>query len=152
MLLLSLCITACGEQTGADSKTEEAIAEDGVSAGNTAELEKAFEGNATELEKAFEGNAAEFENPLAAEDEALTEKAAEPAEENAGGGRSEQDDAITLYLSEEITYSDEIIPVQYVDDLSLLEEMKYTDSTYACRDGKLYYRRYHENSFEEAAM
>lgn len=108
MLLLSLCITACGEQTGADSKT--------------------------------------------AEDEALTEKAAEPAEENAGGGRSEQDDAITLYLSEEITYSDEIIPVQYVDDLSLLEEMKYTDSTYACRDGKLYYRRYHENSFEEAAM
>lgn len=74
MLLLSLCITACGEQTGADSKTEEAIAEDGVSAGNTAELEKAFEGNATELEKAFEGNAAEFENPLAAEDEALTER------------------------------------------------------------------------------
>ena len=51
MLLLSLCITACGEQTGADSKTEEAIAEDGVSAGNTAELERRLRGMQQSLKR-----------------------------------------------------------------------------------------------------
>jgi len=49
-------------------------------------------------------------------------------------------------------YCDEVIGVEYTDDLSLLEELDKTDHHYACRDGRVYYRRYHEDSFEEAAL
>lgn len=63
--------------------------------------------------------------------------------------QTENEELVTAYISEEIEYRDEVIPVQYVDDLSLLADMKYTDGTYACQDGRLYYRRYHEDSFEE---
>lgn len=66
--------------------------------------------------------------------------------------RSETDDVIMVYVSEGIEYSDEVIPVQYVDDLSLLDDMKDTNSTYVYQDGNVYYRRYHENSYEEAAL
>ena len=40
-------------------------------------------------------------------------------------------DIVTIYTTEEITYSDEEIPVQYTDDLSLLEQMGQTDCSYA---------------------
>lgn len=69
-----------------------------------------------------------------------------------GEGQPEENELVTAYLSEEIEYSDEVMPVQYVDDLSLLADMKYTDSTYVCQDDRIYYRRYHEDSFEEAAL
>ncbi len=66
--------------------------------------------------------------------------------------QTENEELVTAYISEEIEYRDEVIPVQYVDDLSLLADMKYTDGTYVCQDGRLYYRRYHEDSFEETAL
>ena len=66
--------------------------------------------------------------------------------------QTENEELVKAYISEEIEYRDEVIPVQYVDDLSLLADMKYTDGTYACQDGRLYYRRYHEDSFEETAL
>lgn len=62
------------------------------------------------------------------------------------------DNVVMAYITENIEYSDEVIPVQYVDDLSLLEDMKYADSTYVYQDGKVYYRRYHGDSYEEAAL
>ena len=54
--------------------------------------------------------------------------------------------------TEDIEYVNEVIPVQYTDDLSFLEDMKYTNSTYVYQDGKVYYRRYHEDSYEEEAL
>ncbi|MDE5866335.1 MAG: hypothetical protein K2H31_07035, partial [Lachnospiraceae bacterium] len=54
--------------------------------------------------------------------------------------------------TEDIEYVNEVIPVQYTDDLSFLEDMKYTNSTYVYQDGKVYYRRYHEDSYEEAVL
>lgn len=54
---------------------------------------------------------------------------------------------ITVYATEAPVYSDEVIPVQYTDDLSLLESTEYIDHNYAYRDGKVYYRQYHADSF-----
>lgn len=42
----------------------------------------------------------------------------------------------------------EVMETVYTDDLSLLEESDRMSRQYACRDGKVYYRRYHEDSFE----
>lgn len=51
----------------------------------------------------------------------------------------------------EIAYSDEEIHVSYTDDLSLLDQMGQTDFRYAARDGRVYYRQYHEDSFVNGA-
>lgn len=64
----------------------------------------------------------------------------------------ETDNVITAYLTEDVEYSDEALPVQYVDDLSLIEGMKDTNNIYAYQDGKVYYRRYHEDSYQETAL
>lgn len=61
-------------------------------------------------------------------------------------------DVITVYTTEEITYSDKEIPVQYSEDLTLLDHMGQADSSYAYRDGKVYYRQYHKDSFKEGAL
>lgn len=49
-------------------------------------------------------------------------------------------------------YCDEVISVEYTDELSLLEKLDQADHHYACRDGRVYYRRYHEDSFEGTAL
>lgn len=41
-------------------------------------------------------------------------------------------------------YSDEVIEAEYTDDLSLLKEMNQTNHSYACQDGKVYFRQYHK--------
>lgn len=62
-----------------------------------------------------------------------------------------------------IAYDDRIVPAKYgeevldtgylyTDDLSLLEEAGETGHHYAYLDGKIYYRRYHEDSFEEGGL
>lgn len=61
----------------------------------------------------------------------------------------ETDDVITAYITEDIEYSDEAVPVQYVDDLSLIEGLKDTNNTYAYQDGKIYFRKYHDDSYKE---
>ncbi len=45
-------------------------------------------------------------------------------------------------------YSDQVMETVYTDDLSLLEESDRMSRQYAYREGKVYYRRYHEDSFE----
>ena len=62
------------------------------------------------------------------------------------------DNVIEVYEIEEAKYVDEVMPAQYTDDLSLLSDMKYANNTYVYQDGKVYYRRYHEDSYEEAAL
>ena len=62
------------------------------------------------------------------------------------------DNVIAAYATEDIEYVDEVMPAQYTDDLSLLSDMKYVNNTYVYQDGKVYYRRYHEDSYEEAAL
>ncbi len=51
-----------------------------------------------------------------------------------------------------VKYSDEVITVEYTDDLSLLECADETDHYYAYQDGKVYYRQYHEDSFQESGL
>ena len=63
-----------------------------------------------------------------------------------------QDNVIDADATEDIKYVDEVIPAQYTDDLSLLADMKYTNTVYVYQDGKVYYRRYNEDSYENAAL
>ncbi len=102
ILMLALCIMACGKDMQAEDETE-------------AELEQKIEQEAEQ-------------------EQALT------------------DNVIVAYVSEDIEYVDEVIPVQYTDDLSLLADMRYMNRTYAYQDGKVYFRRYHEDSYDEAAL
>ncbi|MBD5455239.1 MAG: hypothetical protein HDR23_01990 [Lachnospiraceae bacterium] len=68
------------------------------------------------------------------------------------GKQADTGHVMTTYLSENIEYTDGMMPAQYVDDLSLLEDMKYTNGTYAYQDGMVFYRKYHEDSYEETAL
>ncbi|MDE5819830.1 MAG: DUF5050 domain-containing protein [Lachnospiraceae bacterium] len=131
---LIVCIAACGKQTDIDCETEPAYGNEDVEG---AETENEIKEDATE-------NAAGEEAADTVEDTT--------AEDEPEAIPSEPEDVITVYVSEDIAYSDEVVPVQYVDDLSLLEELKYTNSTYVYQDGNVYYRRYHEDSYEEAAL
>ena len=54
--------------------------------------------------------------------------------------------------TEEPEHPDKEISAVYTDDLSLLAHMEQTDCSYAYRDGRIYYRQYHKDSFEEAAL
>ena len=145
MLMLALCIMACGKgaQTAEDSGSneDEAAEEVRISTGMTEDEMADF---AISFLYSFFGiGTAENETP------------SEPKQEIEQEAESEQtlpDNVIVAYVSEDIEYVDEVIPVQYTDDLSLLADMKYTNSTYAYQDGKVYYRRYHEDSYEEAAL
>ena len=76
-------------------------------------------------------------------------QAAEPEQEPE---QTLADNVIVACATEDIEYVDEVMPVQYTDDLSLLADMRYADNTYAYQDGKVYYRRYHEDSYEETAL
>ncbi|MDE5597660.1 MAG: hypothetical protein K2J04_07495, partial [Lachnospiraceae bacterium] len=96
------------------------------------------------------GKDTQTEDEPAAEPEQKIEQEAELEQET----ETEQtlpDNLIEIYASEDIKYVDEVRPTQYTDDLSLLSDMKYTDNTYVYQDGKVYYRRYHEDSYEDAA-
>lgn len=93
------------------------------------------------------------------EDVAEEDKADDAEKEDAAIAADEQesepletDKVITAYLTEDVEYSDEALPEQYVDDLSLIEGMKNTNNIYAYQDGKVYYRRYHEDSYQETAL
>lgn len=135
--LLSLCITACGKQMDTDCETELEHKIEGVVG-----AENGIEEDETKRESA------------AGEDEgenAIGEESIASADGQEAGG-SEIDNVITAYLTENIEYIDEVMPAQYVDDLSFIADMKYTDSTYVYQDGKVYYRKYHEDSYEEAAL
>ncbi|MDE6421177.1 MAG: DUF5050 domain-containing protein [Lachnospiraceae bacterium] len=131
---LIVCIAACGKQTDTDRET---VSEYGYEDGTETE--------AGIQEAAGEEVADTVEDTVTAEDEAtdMMEGTADTDEPEA---------VIMVYVSEDIEYSDEVIPVQYVDALSMLDDMKYTNSTYVYQDGNVYYRRYHEDSYEEAAL
>lgn len=113
--LILFCMTACGKQEDKAYETEQ----------------ENIIGDAAEPES-------EIKEELAAgngEGEADENNTAEADDEEAN--RSETDDVIMVYVSEDIEYSDEVIPVQYVDDLSLLDDMKDTNSTYVYQDGNV---------------
>lgn len=107
---------------------------------------------------------AESEN-IIKEDEAIIEDSPEEekaddtvkeditiAEDEQESEQLETEDVITAYITEDIEYSDDAAPVQYIDDLSLIEGLKDTNNIYAYQDGKIYFRKYHEDSYEEAAL
>lgn len=88
------------------------------------------------------------------EDESGTLPALEEAEKQSEvvAAGQESPDVVTAYTTEEPTDSGQEIPTQYTDDLSLLDLMGQTDNSYAYRDGMVYYRQYHKDSFEEGAL
>lgn len=153
IVLSGLCIMACGGQTPTGTREEEtrAIALMEEEAEQTEDNGTA-ENGAEPTEKGMAEEAREKIIIEGAADEDRNEPAAEGTVKEQGAGQPGEDDVITAYVTEDIEYSDKIMTVRYVDDLSLLEDMKYTDSTYVYRDGKVYYRRYHEDSYEEAAL
>ena len=61
-------------------------------------------------------------------------------------------EVITVYTTEKPRRSSEKFPVVYTDDLSLLDQMGQTDCSYAYRNGNVYYRQYHKDSYEEGAL
>lgn len=61
-------------------------------------------------------------------------------------------EVITVYTTEKPGRSSEKVPVVYTDDLSLLDQMGQTDCSYAYRNGDVYYRQYHKDSYEEGAL
>ena len=128
IVMLALCIVACGK----DTQTEE---ESGI---NKEEAEEKVE-----ISAGMAGNEIPSEPEQGIEQEA--EQAAEPEQ-------ALPDNVIVAYVTEDIEYVDEVIPAQYTDDLSFLSDMKYTNSTYVYQSGKVYFRRYHEDSYEEAAL
>ena len=73
-------------------------------------------------------------------------------EESGVGVQQENAGVITVYATEEPKYSGEEIPVLYTDDLSLLAQMGQADCNYAYRDGMVYYRQYHKDSYEESGL
>ena len=134
---LIVCIAACGKQTDTDRET--------VPEYGNVDVEDGAETEAGTEEAAGEDAADTVEDAATAGDEAT--------DTMEGTADTEEPEAvITVYVSEDIEYSDEVVPVQYVDDLSMLDSMKYTNSTYVYQNGNVYYRGYHEDSYEEAAL
>ncbi|MDE7476366.1 MAG: hypothetical protein K2M91_00200 [Lachnospiraceae bacterium] len=129
VMMLSLCLmfTACGKQTDLE-----------IDAETSTESIEAVETVETDISKMTEN----MDDTLSFSSEIATEAETE----------QESTDVITVYTTKEITYSDEEIPVQYSKDLTLLDHMGQADSSYAYRDGKVYYRQYHKDSFEEGAL
>lgn len=68
------------------------------------------------------------------------------------GSRQDDTDIAIVYTTEKPEDSKEIIPAVYTDDLSLLDHMEQEGSGYAYRDGMVYFRRYHADSFENGAL
>ncbi len=135
--LLGLCLAACGKQADTDYETmSEQRMEDLAESENTIKEDEATTEDLPEEEKA---------DDTVKEDVTIAADEQEPEQ-------LETDDVITAYITEDIEYSDEAVTVQYVDDLSLIEGLKDTNNIYAYQDGKVYYRKYHEDSYEETAL
>ena len=130
-VLISLFIAACGKDTQTDK-------------GNEINPEEGIE-NLTETEEESGEKGDEIEADITSGDEIEAELAVESGQEPE---RTLPDNVIEVYEIEEAEYVDEVMPAQYMDDLSLLSDMKYANNTYAYQDGKVYYRRYHEDSYE----
>lgn len=172
--ILALFLMACGrkEQTEGGDISAERVKKGAESARNTLEKAQEAESGDSPLER-IEDIIVEQEP----ESDEAAENAADTAETEAGGasakgetgtaveqetvGETETageqetglpDNVILAHITENIKYTDEKIETQYTDDLSFLADLKDTNSNYAYQDGKVYYRRYHEDSFEDAAL
>ncbi len=147
VLLLGLALTACGKQEG----------QNGADGSGT--IAKAQTEVANDLQ--YQDTAQEVLGTLRVEsDTAETEgeevdtfgahrQEADTSESKQGGAAT---DVITVYTTEKPLRSDQKIPVVYTDELSLLEQLGPTDCSYAYQDGNVYYRQYHEDSYEEGAL
>lgn len=135
IMMIALCITACGKSEPLDREwrmNPEDWLEDSMENAIEEEIEDVVE---MEEEGGVKGYEADGETAMESEAEKIS-----------------QDNVIDAYATEDIEYVDEIIPAQYTDDLSFLADMKYTNSVYVYQDGKVYYRRYNEDSYENAVL
>lgn len=135
IIMIALCITACGKSEQLDREwgmNPEDWLEDSMENAIEEEIEDVVE---MEEEGGVKGYEADGETAMESEPEKIS-----------------QDNVIDADATEDIKYVDEVIPAQYTDELSLLADMKYTNSVYVYQDGKVYYRRYNEDSYENAAL
>lgn len=128
-MLLGLFLTACGNQMDSNR-----VDGSGVNAENHLESQS----TETDFSETQDSGVGELE------EDAQTEHYMD--------NMSSVADVITVYTTEKPMRSNEKFPVVYTDDLSLLEQMGQTDCSYARRDGNVYYRQYHEDSYEEGAL
>ena len=104
--LLGLCLAACGKQADTDYETvPEQRMEDMAESENIIKEDEAITEDLSDEEKAAD----------------TVKEASAIAADEQEAEQLETDDVITTYITEDIEYSDEAAPVQYVDDLSLIE-------------------------------
>ena len=148
VLLLGLTLTACGNQTVQNS------AED---LGVGAEVQTVQTEALHDLEEQDAVSDVLETQSLKANTSETQVLEAEGLEEGSRTGHYTDDmsftaEVITVYTTEKPERSCEKFPVVYTDNLSLLDQMGQTDCSYAYRDGNVYYRRYHKDSYEESAL
>lgn len=156
---LGLCITACGNRADAEHKipaeavstSVNEIQEDIAACGSgVQEYEAAYEdgiqAHGTASENGMQRN--RIQGNVAEQGISVGEAFACGQPENSVGNPP----FIKAYLTEDIEYCEDAVPVQYTDELSLMEDLKYADQTYVYQDGMIYYRKYHDDSFTERAL
>lgn len=148
MLLLGLALTACGNQAGQNSAEDSSVSVETHTVQTEVLDDLGEQGAGMDVldTQNLKENVSETQ-VLAADD----------AEEDSQMERLTDDtsftaEVITVYTTEKPRRSDEKFPIVYTDDLSLLDQMGQTDCSYAERDGNVYYRQYHEDSYEEGAL
>ena len=148
VLLLGLTLTACGNQTDQNSVDDSSAGAEAQTVRTEAlhDLEEQDAGPDVLETQSLKANASKTQ---VLEAEGLEEGS---QTEYHTDDMSFTAEVITVYTTEKPERSREKFPVVYTDNLSLLDQIGQTDCSYAYRDGKVYYRQYHKDSYEEGAL
>lgn len=148
VLLLGLSLTACGNQIDQDSANDSGAGAEAQTVRTEAMddlWEQGAEADVLETQN-LKANASETQS-LDVEGRGESSQS-EPHTDDTSSAA----EVITVYTTEKPRRSSEKFPVVYTDDLSLLDQMGQTDYSYAYRNGDVYYRQYHKDSYEEGAL
>ncbi len=148
VLLLGLTLTACGNQTDQKIMDDSSVGAEAQTVRTEAlhDLEEQDAGPDVLETQSLKANTSETQVSEAEELEDGSQT------EHHTDDMSFKAEVITVYTTEKPERSREKFPVVYTDNLSLLDQMGQTDCSYAYRDGNVYYRQYHKDSYEEGAL
>lgn len=158
VLLLGLCLTACGNQMEPDNKDASGVnAESQVMQTEVQkDLPEQEAGPNVPETQGQDENRPDTPNPETDVSKTQDIESGDLAEDaqmqEDTNDSSSAANVITVYTTERPVRSDEKFPVVYTDDLSLLDQMGQTDCSYAVQDGNLYFRQYHGDSYSEGAL
>lgn len=157
ILMIFMCLMLLGHE---GAQGQEAVYHAGEKEIPQETQEMQIEMEVREDEQEPAGGAKKQENADLVDDQEVMEEADDaesladidsPAFEEYWATLPERQPRVLLKYGEEsfpAKYSDEVIDITYTDDLSLLEEMEWTNHSYAYRDGTVYYRQYHAGGSE----